>query len=150
MNARVLGAVFAAWLVVTGCGSQESSSTSPVRRSAEEVSAGGPMLFVNQVWVVAESPQLARGELRVFLSEGTLVMASAHGAPALGTWRYQDGRLTITEDGLQYRVDILELNERAFRIRIYSPGAPVDIRFERAGRLPAITDLPQQPEGRQS
>jgi hypothetical protein len=32
---------------------------------------------------------VAGGELRVFLSEGTLVMASSHGTPAFGTWSYK-------------------------------------------------------------
>lgn len=98
--------------------------------------------------VVAESQQVAPGELRVFLSEGTLVMASPHGTPALGSWRYRGGRLTITEEGLPYDVDILELRQSAFRIRIHGPGEPVDIRFEPAGQ-PAVTrSLADQPEGR--
>lgn len=90
--------------------------------------------FVNRVWTVAESKQVATGELRVFLSEGTLVMASPHAKPALGSWRRQDGRLTITEEGLDYQVDILELSDDAFLIRIHSPGEPVEVLFRPAGR----------------
>jgi hypothetical protein len=89
--------------------------------------------FVNRVWTVAESQQVVPGELRVFLSEGTLVMASPHAKPALGSWRGQDGRLTITEEGLEYQVDILELTDDAFRIRIHSPGELVEILFRPAG-----------------
>ena len=87
--------------------------------------------FVNKVWIVAESQQVAPGELRVFLSNGTLVMASsAHtSTPAFGTWSYNDGRLTITEEGSTYNVDILELTDHTFRIRIHGPGEPVVIRF---------------------
>lgn len=81
---------------------------------------------------MTDSKQVAPGELRVFLSDGTLLMASAHGTPALGTWHYRDGRLTITEEGLKYAVDILELNERKFHIRIHSSGEPIDIVFEPA------------------
>jgi hypothetical protein len=89
--------------------------------------------FVDRVWTVAESKQAAPGELRVFLSEGTLVMASPHAKPALGSWRRQDGGLTITEEGLDYQVDIVELTDDAFRIRIHSPGDPVEILFRPAG-----------------
>ncbi|WP_411728674.1 hypothetical protein [Methyloglobulus sp.] len=99
--------------------------------------------FVNRVWVVAESGQVVPGELRVFLSEGTLVMASPHGIPALGTWRHHDGHLTITEEGREYEVEILELGKNAFRIRIHGPGEPVNIRFTPAEQLPV-----PQPKGR--
>jgi hypothetical protein len=88
--------------------------------------------FVNRVWVVAESEQVAGGELRVFLSEGTLVMAAPHATPAFGSWRYRGDSLTITEEGRDYPVDIVELTEDTFRIRIRGPGEPVLIRFRPA------------------
>ncbi len=94
--------------------------------------------FVNRVWTVAESKQVAPGEVRVFLSDGTLVMTSPHAAPAFGKWRYGDGRLTIIEEGLEYPVDILALDENAFRIRMLSPGEPVEILF-----APAEEVLPE-------
>jgi hypothetical protein len=118
MNALVHGAAALALLSLPAC-----SGGTP---------AAAPS-FVNRVWTVAESKQVAPGELRVFLSEGTLVMASPHAKPALGSWRRQDGRLTITEEGLEYRVDIVELTDDAFRIRIHSPGEPVEILFRPAG-----------------
>ena len=92
-------------------------------------SPAAPASFVNRVWVVAESPQVAVGETRVFLADGTLVMTSPHGTPAFGAWRVRDGRLTITEEGRDYPVDVLELSGDRFRIRIRGPGEPVDIRF---------------------
>lgn len=91
-----------------------------------------PTGFVNRVWRVAESPQVQKGSLRVFLSDGTLVMADPHAEPALGTWAMDDGELTIMEEGLTYPVEIVELSEQMFRIRIRGPGEPVDIRFEPA------------------
>ena len=91
--------------------------------------------FVNKVWAVAESEQAELGSLRVFLSDGTLVMASPHAKPAFGTWRYDGGRLTMTEEGLDYPVDILALSERAFWIRIHSPGEPVEILFAPAEQI---------------
>lgn len=91
-----------------------------------------PTGFVDRVWRVAESPQVQKGSLRVFLSDGTLVMADPHAEPALGTWAMDGGELTITEEGLTYPVEIVELSEQVFRIRIRGPGEPVDIRFEPA------------------
>jgi hypothetical protein len=129
MGARVVGTVLTALLGCAGCSSPESSRKEPARATTEDLTTSAPASFINRVWVVAESPQVASGDLRVFLSEGTLVMAGPHGTPALGTWRYRDGHMTITEEGREYEVAILELNENAFRIRINGPGEPVDIRF---------------------
>lgn len=97
--------------------------------------------FINRVWVVDESEQVARGELRVFLSDGTLVMAAPHATPAFGTWRYQGDSLTITEEGRPYPVDIVELTEDVFRIRIRGPGEPVVIRFRPAKQAPMPAGL---------
>jgi hypothetical protein len=83
--------------------------------------------FVNKVWQVKHSTSVAPGQLYVFLSDGTLVMASAHGRPALGSWTFEDSVLTMVEDGIPYRTDILELSDSAFTIRSHNPGPPVDI-----------------------
>ena len=148
MSTRVFGILVIALLCVAGCSSRDSSQEGSGRAITEEVSTAAAASFVNRVWAVAESQQVAPGELRVFLSEGTLVMASPHGIPALGSWRYRDGRLTITEEGLSYDVEILELSQNVFRIRIQGPGEPIDIRFEPAGQ-PAVTqNSADQPEGR--
>jgi len=88
-----------------------------------------PVTFVNRVWTVTESPQVALGDIRVFLSDSTLVMASRNARPAFGTWSVRDGQLYATEEGREYPVDVLELTEDLFRIRIRSPGEPVYIQF---------------------
>jgi hypothetical protein len=75
-------------------------------------------------------------------------MAGPHGTPAFGTWHYHDRHLTITEEGREYEVEILELNENAFGIRIHGPGEPVDIRFKAAEQPPVPENSPEQPEGR--
>ena len=120
MRTLVHAAAFCGLLILPAC-------------SGRTPGASAAPSFVNRVWTVAESKQVATGELRVFLSEGTLVLASPNAKPALGSWRRQDGSLTITEEGLEYRVDILELTEDAFRIRIHGPGEPVEILFRPAG-----------------
>jgi hypothetical protein len=117
--------IVAAALVLFSCSAPEPS---PSDSSTTTTAAAATPSFVNKVWVVAESKTVAVGELRVFLSDGTLVMTSPHATPSFGQWRYTDGNLTITEEGLDYRTEILELSD-AFRIRMFSPGEPVEIRF---------------------
>jgi hypothetical protein len=115
-----------------GCTADRPSTERPATSTpARETAPPRAASFINKVWTVVESEQVARGELRVFLSNGTLVMASSSNTstPAFGTWSYNDRRLTITEEGLKYDVDILELTGDTFRIRIHSPGEPVVIRF---------------------
>jgi hypothetical protein len=89
----------------------------------------GPATFVNRVWRVAESSSVEPGHLYVFLSEGTLVVASPNGTPALGTWSDEGGALTMVEEGIPYKVDILGLSQSEFRIRSHNPGEPVEIRL---------------------
>ena len=38
--------------------------------------------------LAVESEHVAEGELRVFLPEGTWVMAAPHATPDFGSWRY--------------------------------------------------------------
>ena len=118
-------AVFVLW----GCSQPEPAKRQESDTTRVEEHSAAPANFINRVWVVAESDQVEPGEGRVFLSDGTLVMTSPHGTPAFGTWNDRDGHLTITEESLSYDVDILELTHDTFRIRIHSPGEPVDIRF---------------------
>lgn len=153
MKPGVLGAVLAALFGISGCspaesGPGESAAKASAEATGEEVSTAAASSFVNRVWEVAESEQVAPGALRVFLADGTLVMASSQATSALGTWSYVDGRLAIVEEGLRYDVDILELTADAFRIRIHSPGEPVEILFEPAGVPPLPGDTEQPPTER--
>jgi hypothetical protein len=136
MLTRVLRAIAVASLTA-GC-----TVDAPSAPPGETAATRAPASFINKVWTVAESEQVAVGELRVFLSDGTLVMASSHSTPAFGTWNYQGGQLAITEEGLTYSVEILELTQDTFHIRIRSPGDPVVIRFRPAESPELSGDLP--------
>jgi hypothetical protein len=126
-------------LVTAGCtvGAPTTEQAASPASARDPVPAPAAASFINKVWAVAESQQVALGDLRVFLSGGTLVMTSSHATPAFGTWSYDDGRLKITEEGLTYDVDILELTGDTFRIRIHNPGEPIVIRFTPAASPPA-------------
>ena len=141
MDVRTLAIIAAASLALAGC--ERSEAPQPAPAPADTAPADAPVpppaaktaSFVNRVWAVAESKQVEPGALRVFLSDGTLVMASPNSTPAFGQWRSEDGRLTITEEGRDYPTDILALSEHAFRVRINGPGEPVEILFEPAAQV---------------
>lgn len=86
-------------------------------------------VFINKVWKVSQSNAVAKEQLYVFLSDGTLVITAPQQKPALGTWSYQDKKLVMTEEGIAYQVHITDLSDSSFSIRMHSPGEPVDIRF---------------------
>ena len=132
MRALALATILAVAIPLPGCSAPDATPGSETGSAEAEESVATPGTFVDRVWVVAESEQIAPGGLRVFLSEGTLVMASPHATAAFGSWSYVDGQLTIVEEGQEYDVDILELTRDTFRIRMHSPGEPVEIRFSAA------------------
>src|SRR5688572_32453769 len=141
MDARTLAIIAAASWALAGC--ERSEAPQPAQAPADTAPSAASVAppaaeaasFVNRVWAVAESNQTEPGALRVFLSDGTLVMASPDSTPAFGQWRSEDGRLTITEEGRTYPTDILALSEHAFRVRINGPGEPVEILFEPAAQV---------------
>lgn len=137
MGARAVAVVAASLIALAACERSDQASPEPVAgkpRPAAATPTDGPgASFVNIVWEVRESTQVEAGELRVFLSDGTLVMASPHGSPAFGSWSAPGGRLTITEEGRPYEAEILALTDSEFRIRMLSPGEPVEILFVPAG-----------------
>lgn len=109
-------------LFLAGCSKPSANSEQHANESGR-VSAG----FINRVWRVSKSSDVASGTLYVFLSEGTLVIASPNGKPALGRWKDESGELTMVEDGVSYKVDVLNLSKDEFKIRSNNPGQPVEI-----------------------
>ncbi len=137
MTTRTL-ALIVSLLALVACERSDDSKPRPAAAAepapaAAQAHAESAPTFVNKVWAVAESKRVAVGDLRTFLSNGTLVMASSHGAPAFGAWRHDGSRLTIVEDGMEYPTDILELNERAFRIRMHGSSRSTGIARWRRG-----------------
>ena len=115
------GLIVFAPVIFAGC-----SSPAPPEQTSAQPRRAAPT-FVNRVWSVQSSNAVAQGQLYVFLSEGTLVIASANGTPALGTWKQQDQTFTMVEEGIAYAVEILELTQERFRIRMRNPGEPVEM-----------------------
>ncbi len=118
----LFAAVFGSTLFLSAC----SERAVPPERRADEPKETA-VNFVNKVWRVRESSGVAPGQLYVFLSEGTLVMASPNGKPAFGTWKDEGGALTVVEEGISYKVDVLNLSQDEFRIRSNNPGGAVEI-----------------------
>jgi heat shock protein HslJ len=109
------------------------SGTTPWRASAASESS-----FVNRVWKVDRSTGTDTGAYYVFLGDGTLLVASAHGTPSVGRWIRTGDTLTLVEEGIGHPAEIVRLAERELALRIHSPGPPLDITFVPA--VAAMTD----------
>jgi hypothetical protein len=107
--------------VLLGC-----SRGVPPHKGADQAT-GSTGAFVNRVWRVKSSSSVAPGTIYVFLSEGTLLITSSSSKPLLGTWKYDNGDFTMVEEGIPYRVEVLHLSRKQFKIRSHNPGEPVEI-----------------------
>ena len=114
-------AIALAAALAAGCGERPAPAANPA------TSSKAPVSFVNKVWSVRESPGVAAGTLYVFLSEGTLVITSPNSRPALGKWTYDQKILTMVEEGISYKVDILTLTADEFKILSHNPGGALEI-----------------------
>ena len=110
-----------ACLLLIGC-----SQPAPSDQRATQTPAAA-LSFVNRVWSVQSSSTVTPGQLYVFLSDGTLVITSSNGKPALGSWKQEGGTFTMVEEGIAYPVEILELTQDRFKIRVTNPGEPVEM-----------------------
>ncbi|MGD1049053.1 MAG: hypothetical protein ABR899_09940 [Candidatus Krumholzibacteriaceae bacterium] len=96
-------------LAAVACNSGEES------KSADALQ---PTKLVNKVWIVADSPGGPSGDLYVFLSEGTFVIASAEAArPIVGRWSWDGHRVTMSETSMPYTAEILSLTDGELRFR---------------------------------
>lgn len=113
-------------LAIAGCAPQPADETPPANTSGAPAAAP---TFVNRVWQVEKSPRIPPGALYTFLSDGVLVITSPGNLPLVGGWARSDSGLTMTEEGITYPVDVIELTAERFHVRIRNPGESVEIEF---------------------
>jgi heat shock protein HslJ len=99
--------------------------------SAPTRGAGEPPSFANKVWKVEKSTGVQPGLVYVFLSEGTLLITSGTSIPTLGRWTFDGTTLTMIEEGIAHKVDLLAQSEDRLSLRIHSPGPPLDVSMVR-------------------
>jgi hypothetical protein len=110
----------------------QASDVSDAAAARSSVDTAPAPAFTDRIWRVAHSTAGTKGDYYVFLSDGSLLIASAHGTPSLGSWRGSGDSLTVVEEGRPYPTTVRALTVDTFAIRLTSPGAPVDLTFARA------------------
>jgi hypothetical protein len=124
---KIRFAMILAAVAATACAQKEPPAAASPAQTLAPQPAKAAASFINKVWEVSDSPTVAPGQLYVFLSEGTLVIASSTSTPSLGKWKQDNGQLIMIEEGIAYPTDILDLASDRFRIRSHNPGEPVEI-----------------------
>jgi hypothetical protein len=103
-----------------------SESKPPPERAVDRGSSA-PSSFVDKAWKVSESTSVAPGTVYEFKSDGTLLVTSPHSTPMVGSWKMENGAMTMVEEGLSYRTEILESGPNVLRLRSHNPGEPVEM-----------------------
>lgn len=128
MNATRTLLCAATLALFAGCASETPPAETPAPDTTATASSAEPT-FVDRTWEVVASQQIPAGAFYTFRSDGMLSISSPNSTPLLGSWARTDSGLTMTEEGITYRVEILELTQDRFRIRSLNPGEPVEITF---------------------
>ena len=128
MNRTIL---LLALLLAAGCAQKTTSETPPPKAKPVATRPVTPA-FVGKVWRVTESSAVSPGTTYEFREGGTLVVTTPGSPPLEGSWAWNAGALTMTEESVTYPTDILSLTDSTFAIRSHNPGTPVDIRMVRS------------------
>jgi hypothetical protein len=106
------------------------ASGAPAPASDRAGAAAQPLPdFANRIWKVAKGSEGDPGTFYVFLSDGSMLITSPHGTPALGSWHYSGEVLTLVEEGLPHQATVLQATPETLAIRIAGPGQPVAMTF---------------------
>ncbi|HEY7698122.1 MAG TPA: hypothetical protein VIE88_06875 [Vicinamibacteria bacterium] len=99
--------------------------------------------LVDRAWTQSDSGELP-GVLRVFLSDGTLLMDSCWETYRLARWRMESDRNLIwQEDASEIRAEIVSLSPDELVLRFQMKGESREERF-RAARVPYLCpDMPR-------
>jgi len=127
-------------LALGGCSACRDQDGGTSSRSAPVAAA--PAL-INRVWVSSESAS-APGTMRVFLSDGTLLMDSCFETYRLAKWRALEGqRVAWEEDGIPIEAQIAELGAERLRLRLQLRGSTRDEAYRVAPSPYVCPDMPR-------
>jgi hypothetical protein len=96
--------------------------------TARDTASSVPTI-ANKIWKVAQSSAGDSASYYVFLGDGTMLVTSKHGTPAIGSWHLSGEVLTMVEEGIPHSAIVLQATPDTLAIRIAGPGQPVQITF---------------------
>ena len=126
-----MGQSLASLLLMAACAPGPDSGPARAADSsqADALTLDSTPALANKVWRVAAGSD--SGAYYVFVSDGTLLIASNHGTPELGRWTQTGDTVTLVEEGIPHPAAILEQSDEALAIRMSGRGEPLELRFTR-------------------
>lgn len=116
---------------------QADSPVAEPAASGDASSAVPASTLTDRVWVQADSSELP-GKMRIFLSNGTLLMDSCWETYRLAEWRRVDGdSIAWSEDEQEIRGEVLEQNDETLRLRLALIGGSEE-QIYRAATVPYV------------
>ena len=130
-----LFALLALWGVGAGSALPARADEAAADNAPAEARTGsaiGPAGLVNRIWKRAETDGQP-GVIRIFLSDGTLVVDDCWETHRLSSWTCgPDGRLSWREDGRQIRARVKSLGLDRLVLRVDRRGGPVEEHYTAA------------------
>lgn len=101
-------------------------------------------LLRDRVWI-DQSPAVAPGTLRAFLSDGTLLMTSCVETYRLAPWRWVSGaRIVWEEDGQNINAEVVVVSEDTLGLAIELVDGTTETHTFKAARSPVVCpDMPR-------
>jgi hypothetical protein len=148
VNRGLRSAVFALFALgaLASCSQRQGPIDSPAQTGTAAPSPSTTeSRLTGKVWLVTAPAGRAPGSLYIFLTDGTLMMASCAETYRLATWQLQgDDRLLVTEDPTtSYIVRVVDLGGRDLRLRLELVGENVDLELRAADAPIVCPDLPR-------
>jgi hypothetical protein len=121
----------------------ESSETTAVDVDAVSAQTGPAPAFVGKAWL-RRSPADPPGGLRIFLTDGTLLMDSCWETYRLAQWRPEaDNLIVLIEDGRETRAEALQPNPQELVLRLQTGADTVEERYRLASVPYVCPDMPR-------
>ena len=115
----------------------------PAKKTPERLGARMDSALTGTIWVRADSTSVP-GALRLFLTNGTLLMDSCWETYRFSAWTAaSDSTLRWQEDGAEIRADVLTLNEEELTLRLNVTSGPDEQRFVAASVPYVCPDMPR-------
>lgn len=137
--------VLLVFVLLGGCQSETDSDGKPKTTTDSPTSAAPPVTttLTNRVWTRSDSTGLP-GVIRIFLTDGTLVLDSCWETHRLSKWQLQsDGSLLWQEDGMNIKAEVLTLSERELVLRLHLVSGTEDEHYAPASVPYVCPDMPR-------
>jgi hypothetical protein len=145
MTKTALFALLALWGVGLGSAlparaeDQTDSSAAEIKATAGAAIPG----LVNRVWQQTDSGDLP-GVIRIFLSDGTLVMDSCWETHRLSAWKVvDDGKVSWNEDGTDISARVAALTDDTLTLVLELKGGAVEEHYAAAPVPSVCPDMPK-------